>query len=103
MFSEKSFNFRLILTVVYILSADFTPFTLLYFTKEKSKLVTLEREIKPDGKDENYTLMAKTKGRWQNLKVFEFQRKKTAGRLPVTTAEATGKPVMEQRYSGTAG
>ena len=47
--------------------------------------------------------MAKTKGRWQNLKVFEFQRKKTAGRLPVTTAEATGKPVMEQRYSGTAG
>ena len=103
MFSEKSFNFRLILTVVYILSADFTPFTLLYFTKEKSKLVTLEREIKPDGKDENHTLMAKTKGRWQNLKVFEFQRKKTAGRLPVTTAEATGKPVMEQRYSGTAG
>lgn len=103
MFSEKSFNFRLILTVIYILSANLTPFTLLYFTKEKSKLVTLEREIKPDGKDENYTLMAKTKGRWQNLKVFEFQRKKTAGRLPVTTAEATGKPVMEQRYSGTAG
>lgn len=103
MFSEKSFNFRLILTVVYILSVILTPFTLLYFTKEKSKLVTLEREIKPDGKDENYTLMAKTKGRWQNLKVFEFQRKKTAGRLPVTTAEATGKPVMEQRYSGTAG
>lgn len=28
--------------------------------------------------DENHTLMAKTKGRWQNLKVFEFQRKKTA-------------------------
>ena len=103
MFSKKSFNFRPILTVVYILSVILTPFTLLYFTKEKSKLVTLERDIKPDGKDENYTLMAKTKGRWQNLKVFEFQRKKTAGRLPVTTAEATGKPVMEQRYSGTAG
>ena len=81
MFSEKSFNFRLILTVVYILSVILTPFTLLYFTKEKSRLVTLEREIKPDGKDENYTLIAKTKDRWQNLKVFEFQRKKTAGRL----------------------
>ena len=40
--------------------------------------MTLEREIIPDGKDENYTLMARTKDRWQNLKVFEFQRKKTA-------------------------
>ena len=99
MFSEKSFNFRLILTVVYILSADFTPFTLLYFTKEISRLVTLEREIIPDGKDENHTLMAKTKGRWQNLKEFEFQRKKTAGRMPVTTAEAMVKPVMKQQYS----
>ena len=99
MFSEKSFNFRLILTVVYILSADFTPFTLLYFTKEISRLVTLEREIIPDGKDENHTLMAKTKGRWQNLKEFEFQRKKTAGRMPVTTAEAMVKPVMKQIYS----
>jgi len=68
MFSEKSFNFRYILTVVYILSADFTPFTLLYFTKEISKLITQEREIKPDGKDENHTQMAKFKGRWQNLK-----------------------------------
>ena len=45
--------------------------------------------------DENHTLMAKTKGRWQNLKKFEFQRKKTAGRLPVTTADATRRPVME--------
>lgn len=62
MFSEKSFKFRLILTVVYILSADFTPFTLLYFTKEIGRLVTLEREIRPDGKDENHTQMAKTKG-----------------------------------------
>ena len=78
MFSEKSFNFRLILTVIYILSANLTPFTLLYITKEIGRLMTLEREIKPDGKDENHTLMAKTKGRWQNLKVFEFQRKKTA-------------------------
>ena len=43
--------------------------------------MTQEREIKPDGKDENYTQMAKTKDGWQNLKVFEFQRKKTAGRL----------------------
>ena len=103
MFSEKSFNFRLILTVIYILSTDFTPFTLLYFTKEISRLMTQEREIIPLKMDENYMLMAKTKGRWQNLKVFVFQRKKTAGRLPVTTAEATGKPVMEQRYSGTAG
>ena len=85
------------------MSVILTPFTLLYFTKEIGRLVTQEREIKPDGKDENYTLMAKTKGRWQNLKVFVFQRKKTADRLPVTTAEATGKPVMEQRYSGTAG
>ena len=78
MFSEKSFNFRLILTDVYILSADFTPFTLLYFTKEISKLMTQEREIKPAKMDKNYTPMAKVKGRWQNLKVFVFQRKKTA-------------------------
>ena len=78
MFSEKSFNFRLVLTSVYILSADFTPFTLLYFTKEIGRLVTLEREIKQAKMDENYTLMAKVKGRWQNLKVFESQRKKTA-------------------------
>ena len=99
MFSEKSFNFRPILTSVCILGADFTPFTLLYFTKEKSRLVTQERDIKPDGKDENHTLMAKTKGRWQNLKEFEFQRKKTAGRMPVTTAEAMVKPVMKQQYS----
>ena len=69
-FSEKSFNFRLTLTVVYILSVILTPFTLLYFTKEKSKLVTLERDIKPAKMDENYTLMANIKGRWQNLKAF---------------------------------
>ena len=99
MFSEKSFNFRPILTVVYILSANLTLFTLLYFIKEESKLMTQEREIKQAGMDENHTLMAKTKGRWQNLKKFEFQRKKTAGRLPVTTANATGRHVMEQRYS----
>ena len=61
--------------------------------------MTQEREIIPDGKDENYMLMANFKDRWQNLKVFEFQRKKTAGRLPVTTADATVKPVMEQIYS----
>ncbi len=61
--------------------------------------MTQEREIKPAKMDENYTLMAKTKGRWQNLKEFEFQRKKTAGRMPVTTAEATVKPVMKQIYS----
>ena len=99
MFSEKSFNFRRILTDVYILSADFTPFTLLYFTKEIGRLMTHEREIKQAGMDENYMLMANFKDRWQNLKVFEFQRKKTAGRLPVTTADATIKPVMEQIYS----
>ena len=99
MFSEKSFNFRPVLTVVYILSANLTPFTLLYFTKETGRLVTQEREIIPDGMDENHTLMAKTKGRWQNLKVFESQRKKTAGRMPVTTADATVKPVMKQQYS----
>ena len=78
MFSEKSFNFRFILTVAYILSADFTPFTLLYFTKEIGRLVTQKREIKPAKMDENHTLMAKFKDRRQNLKVFEFQRKKTA-------------------------
>ena len=99
MFSEKSFNFRLILTVIYILSVILTPFTLLYFTKEIGRLVTLEREIKPAKMDENYMLMAKTKDRWQNLKKFEFQRKKTAGRLPVTTAKAMVKPVMKQQYS----
>ena len=78
MFSEKSFNFRFILTVVYILSANLTPFTLLYITKEIGRLMTLEREIKQAGMDENYTQMAKAKDRWQNLKVFVFQRKKTA-------------------------
>ena len=43
--------------------------------------MTQEREIKPAKMDEIYTLMAKTKGRWQNLKKFEFQRKKTANWL----------------------
>ena len=43
--------------------------------------------------------MAKTKDRWQNLKVFESQRKKTAGRMPVSTAKAMVKPVMKQQYS----
>ena len=70
MFSEKSFNFRLILTPICILSANLTPFTLLYITKEIGRLMTLEREIKQAGMDENHTLMAKTKGRWQNLKEF---------------------------------
>ena len=78
MFSEKSFNFRPILTVVYILSVILTPFTLLYFTKEIGRLMTQEREIRPAKMDENYTLMAKTKGRWQNLKAFILLRKKTA-------------------------
>ena len=44
------------------MSADFTPFTLLYFTKEIGRLVTQEREIKPAKMDENHTQMAKTKG-----------------------------------------
>ena len=61
--------------------------------------MTHEREIKPAKMDEIYTLMAKTKGRWQNLKVFESQRKKTAGRMPVSTAKAMVKPVMKQQYS----
>ena len=30
--------------------------------------MTLERDIKQAGMDENYTLIAKTKDRWQNLK-----------------------------------
>ncbi len=38
--------------------------------------MTQEREIRPAKMDENYTLMAKFKDRWQNLKEFEFQRKK---------------------------
>ena len=75
---EKSFNFRRILTDVYTLSTNLTPFTLLYFTKEESKLMTQEREIKQAKMDENYTLMANFKDRWQNLKVFVFKRKKTA-------------------------
>ena len=78
MFSEKSFNFRPILTVIYISSANLTPFTLLYITKEIGRLMTQEREIKQAGMDENHTRMAKFKDRWQNLKEFEFQRKKTA-------------------------
>ena len=61
--------------------------------------MTQEREIKPAKMDENHTRMAKFKDRWQNLKVFEFQRKKTAGRMPVTTAKAMVKPVMKQQYS----
>ena len=61
--------------------------------------MTQERDIKQAEMDENHTLMAKTKGRWQNLKEFEFQRKKTAGRIPVTTAEATRRHVMKQQYS----
>lgn len=40
--------------------------------------MTLERDIKQAGMDENHTLMAKFKDRWQNLKEFEIQRKKTA-------------------------
>lgn len=40
--------------------------------------MTQEREIKPAKMDKNYTLMAKNKGRWQNLRVVEFKRKKTA-------------------------
>ena len=43
------------------MSADFTPFTLLYFTKEIGRLMTQEREIKPAKMDENYTLMANFK------------------------------------------
>lgn len=62
MFSEKSFNFRLILTVIYILSANLTPFTLLYITKEIGRLMTLEREIKQAEMDENHTIMANIKG-----------------------------------------
>ena len=99
MFSEKSFNFRPILTVVYILSANITPFTLLYFTKEIGRLMTHERDIRPAKMDENYTPMAKTKDRRQNLKVFEFKREKTAGRSPVTTAKATRRHIMKQQYS----
>ena len=30
--------------------------------------MTQEREKRPDGKDENHTIMAKIKDRWQNLK-----------------------------------
>ena len=78
MFSEKSFNFRPILTVVHILSVILTPFTLLYFTKEIGRLMTQEREKRPDGKDENHTIMANFKDRWQNLKEFILVRKKTA-------------------------
>ena len=40
--------------------------------------MTQEREIRPAKMDENYTLMAKFKDRWQNLRVVEFKRKKTA-------------------------
>ena len=43
--------------------------------------MTQEREIIPDGKDENHMQIAKFKDRRQNLKVFESQRKKTASRL----------------------
>ena len=43
--------------------------------------MTQEREKRPVKMDENHTLMAKTKDRRQNLKVFVFLRKKTAGRL----------------------
>ena len=61
--------------------------------------MTQERDIKPAKMDKNYTLIAKTKDRWQNLKKLEFQRKKTAGRMPATTAKATRRHVMKQQYS----
>ena len=61
--------------------------------------MTQEREKRPVKMDENHTLMAKTKDRWQNLKVFVFQRKKTAGQMPATTAKATRRHVMKQQYS----
>ena len=61
--------------------------------------MTQEREIKQAGMDENHTIMAKTKGRRQNLKEFESKRKKTAGLMPVTTADATGRPAIKQIYS----
>ena len=50
------------------MSADFTPFTLLYFTKETGRLMTQERDIKQAGMDENHTQIANIKDRWQNLK-----------------------------------
>ncbi|KOO65815.1 hypothetical protein ACU52_14225 [Xylanibacter rarus] len=40
--------------------------------------MTQEREIKQAGMDENHTLIANFKDRWQNLNEFEFKRKKTA-------------------------
>ena len=43
--------------------------------------MTQERKIKPVKMDENHTLMAKAKGRWQNLKEFILLRKKTANWL----------------------
>lgn len=43
--------------------------------------MTQEREIIPDGKDENYMQIAKFKDRRQNLKEFILQRKKTANWL----------------------
>ena len=46
---------------------------------------------------------AKLQAAWQKLRAFEFHRKKTVGRMQVTTAEATGRPVMKHRYTGTAG
>ena len=52
----------MILTVVYILSAILTPFTLLYFTKEIGRLMTQERDIKQAEMDENHTIMANIKG-----------------------------------------
>ena len=61
--------------------------------------MTQERNTKQAKMDENYTHMTNFKGRRQNLKVFVFQWKKTAGRLPVTTADATRRHVMEQIYS----
>lgn len=61
--------------------------------------MTQERNTKQAEMDENYTHMTNFKDRWQNLKVFEFQRKKTAGRMPVTTAKAMVKPVIKQIYS----
>ena len=54
---------------------------IIIFYKKIGRLVTQKREIKPDGKDENYTPMAKTKDRWQNLKEFILLRKKTANWL----------------------
>ena len=57
--------------------------------------MTQEREIKQAGMDENYTLMAKTKDRWQNLKA-----KLKSGSMKIGKSENTNNTFKQKIGQG---